>query len=256
MAEKNDDMDLDEIRKMIGTGGTENQKFSLDDIINEVHDEEKKETIKKRKKEEEEDPFLFLMHETGSIDAAAEQEKKVPAVKPEEKTESEAPGETEAPQEIKARDDQATAEANPVAAEKTAEAKKLPDTFITGEPEAPEEFGEPEEPEKRPEKKKKARAALPPADFDRTDFETPEQATAYLKKREVSQYLRSVLALLAGLLSAYLTLSPTFALPLPFSFSYIETPYLFIFSLIAILIFCMLISLELIAAGFFRLFTG
>ncbi|MDP4109884.1 MAG: hypothetical protein Q8878_07655, partial [Bacillota bacterium] len=76
------------------------------------------------------------------------------------------------------------------------------------------------------------------------------------KKREVSQYLRSVLALLAGLLSAYITLSPTFALPLPFSFSYIETPYLFIFSLIAVLIFCMLISLELIAAGFFRLFTG
>ncbi|GEM_PF-1389506 len=274
MAGKNDDnIDLDEIRRMIGKEADAGQEFLLDEIINEVMEEQKKEKIEQRKKEEEENPFLFMVQETRELDALNREEGAF-AEKTEEdpgkaylrsileKTGADIPvtlsGRVHAPEapvktvQIKKQAEISgeIPERSPGGIEDETEEPRRRETYEpVQKPFREREDDEPEDDMERPGKK------AAPSDFDKTQFGSAEEAARYFKKREVSLYLRALTVLMLTFSSVYLTLSPTFGLPLPMHFSYTGTPFLFLFALIALLIFCMLIALDLFAAGVMRLLT-
>ncbi|MCX7615030.1 MAG: hypothetical protein N2Z65_04680, partial [Clostridiales bacterium] len=273
MSGKNEhEIDLNEIRRMIaGEEMDSGQEISIDEIINEVKVEEKKEKIQRQKKEEEENPFLSLVRETEEIDALPgaientnlyvqqiKNEKQNPSV-----LGTSAEGLFEIPREwennsrpLQEKTDQkksirmqgdGTNVATIPQKEKSKERqilKPLPEVFNV------------EDLEIENNKTEKATKKHLPADFDKTEFETPKEAADYYKNREFSLNIRSLFILLLSCSSLYLTFAPTFALPLPFEFAYDKTPYLYLFALIALEIGCLLISLDLITAGIMRLVTG
>ena len=250
MAEKNDDkIDLTEIRRMIGEDTVPDQQFSLDEIISEVKDEEKKEKIERRKKEEKDAPFLSLMHETGEFDALDISETASPYVFPKITDESAAdlpPAREAAPAE------ETDGKEEPLRGQAAAEPEKARTEIKTAREEEPGTGTEDDISDTAGKTAQKAYSA----DFDRTEFDTAEEAAVYYKKREVSLYLRAFFAFLLALSGLYLTLAPTFAFPLFSGFSYYETPFLYIFVLILPEVICILLALDLVVAGLYRLLTG
>ena len=267
MAEKSDsNIDLDEIRRMIG-GDKEasDQEFSLEDIISGVKDEQKKLKIERKKKEEEENPFLSLVRETEELDASVDSKEELSESRekylrqpPARSFPQMAAGSVQRPKPETINVEEKIREKEEIS--KSSEKTKTPKIDETvSKPQVSAPFDDPFfDQNKEDEQVNTGRTAgkILPLDFDETEFNTPEEAVRYYKKREASLNVRAFFTLLFALCGTYLTLAPTLAFPLPLNFSYAGTPYLYLFALIALEVGCMLIALDLTSAGMMRLFLG
>lgn len=90
-------------------------------------------------------------------------------------------------------------------------------------------------------------------DFDKKDYRDAEEASKNCGK-QASGYLSRTFIMLPFLLCAiYLSIAPMFSLPIPFSLTYVNAPYLYLLVLIVLEIVCMILSLDILAAGLYRL---
>ena len=88
------------------------------------------------------------------------------------------------------------------------------------------------------------------ADFSQANYFTAAEMCA---KKASSFRFRSFLCFLAAALCAYLTIAPSYKIYVPQMLSYVARPYISLAVLIFAQIFSMLLSCDIIAAGFYRL---
>ena len=115
----------------------------------------------------------------------------------------------------------------------------------------PVETEEQEEPLPPPAPKKDLPALS--YDFTNVKYEDAAKGADQCSKKLRSMAFRLFIMLPIFGVSAYLTLAPTYNLPLPPGFSYLQTPFIYIFFLCAAEILCMLLCPEIISAGLWRL---
>lgn len=114
-----------------------------------------------------------------------------------------------------------------------------------------------------PEETREPEAAPPPApkrtspalnyDFTNVKYEDAAKGADQCLKKLRRMTLRLFMMFPILGLAMYLSFAPTYGLPLPPGFSYLNTPYLYVFALCAAEIFCMLLCPEITAAGIWRL---
>ncbi len=84
----------------------------------------------------------------------------------------------------------------------------------------------------------------------------PSAAVERLSKLTVSMAARILLMLPLVLTSIYMSVGMTFGLPMPFDLSYMNTPFVYIFILLALQSVSMLLAIEVTASGLWRLLKG
>lgn len=92
-------------------------------------------------------------------------------------------------------------------------------------------------------------------DFDEEEYYALPAAAMSTARKARSYGARAALTLPFLLIAAYMTFGPTYALPLPFGFSYLSAPFLYTFVLILCQTLCMLLASDILAAGLFRFLT-
>ncbi len=105
-----------------------------------------------------------------------------------------------------------------------------------------------EEEEAEPEPQK-------PFDFLSKPFDDAEQGAAFCASKGVSMAARILFLVPLALLSAYISLAPTLSLPMPFGFTYASQPFYTILVLCGMELLAMLLALQVIGFGLYRLVT-
>lgn len=106
-----------------------------------------------------------------------------------------------------------------------------------------------------PEEEEPEEPPRPPLDYDflSRSFDDAAAGTAHATKRAAALSIRVLLLLPLFFVSAYLTLAPTLALPMPPGFTYTQAPFTYVLVLCVCQVLAMMLASESTAAGLYRL---
>lgn len=245
MSNKFDTSELNDIRRLLGEDVTEPKK-RVNEVDNiEVPQVQQAPSTNKQPKGRTFSLDEILAEVSGVVDEAnAEQDaKRAASQQPARTTVSSTPPQTQAPQ-------QHTSDKPP----KMQQQEFFLPRRKTPEMSPQETFDQSAAPQRNGQQRKQAAREMD--EDDEIELMEPAKAMSLANRRSKNLGRRAVPVLVFGIIALYLTIAESLSLPMPNMIGYAQNPLLFVLTQIGFQIVSMLIGIDVIGDGFYKLVTG